>query len=96
MGHPGTGKPAVTDAMARPAPPSWPPSIAARAPPQRPRRPPRHPGSWPKPRVAALEPLLAGAQGGEGLIALVSGEPGIGKTRLALEVAHQAGRWTGQ
>ena len=41
-------------------------------------------------QLAVLERVLAGAQGGRGCVVLVAGEPGIGKTRLAEEVARRA------
>jgi DNA-binding SARP family transcriptional activator len=41
-------------------------------------------------QLAALDAVLAGARGGRGRIALVAGEPGIGKTRLAEEAARRA------
>jgi DNA-binding SARP family transcriptional activator len=41
-------------------------------------------------QLAVLEEVLAGAQGGRGRVVLVEGEPGIGKTRLAEEVARRA------
>jgi DNA-binding SARP family transcriptional activator len=40
--------------------------------------------------LAALDAILAGARGGRGRVALVAGEPGIGKTRLAEEAARRA------
>jgi predicted ATPase len=39
---------------------------------------------------AKLDAVLAGAEGGRGRMALVAGEPGIGKTRLAGEAARRA------
>ena len=41
-------------------------------------------------QLAALDGVLAGARGGRGRVALVAGEPGIGKTRLAEEAARRA------
>jgi DNA-binding SARP family transcriptional activator len=41
-------------------------------------------------QLAALDGALAGARGGRGRVALVAGEPGIGKTRLAEEAARRA------
>ena len=41
-------------------------------------------------QLAALDAILAGARGGRGQVALVAGEPGIGKTRLAEEAARRA------
>jgi DNA-binding SARP family transcriptional activator len=41
-------------------------------------------------QLAALDGVLAGARGGRGRVALVAGEPGIGKTRLAEETARRA------
>ena len=41
-------------------------------------------------QVAALDGVLADARGGHGRVALVAGEPGIGKTRLAEEAARRA------
>ena len=41
-------------------------------------------------QLAALEGVLAGARDGRGRVALVAGEPGIGKTRLAEEAARRA------
>ena len=41
-------------------------------------------------QLAVLDRVLAGAQGGRGCVVLVAGEPGIGKTRLAEEVARRA------
>ena len=41
-------------------------------------------------QLAALDRALAGAAAGRGRLVLVAGEPGIGKTRLAEEVARQA------
>ena len=40
-------------------------------------------------QLAALDGVLAGARGGRGRVALVAGEPGIGKTRLAEEAARR-------
>ena len=41
-------------------------------------------------QLAALDAILAGARGGRGQVALVAGEPGIGKTRLGEEAARHA------
>ena len=41
-------------------------------------------------QLAALDGILADAQGGRGRVVLVAGEPGIGKTRLAEEAARRA------
>ena len=41
-------------------------------------------------QLAVLDRTLAGAAAGRGRLVLVAGEPGIGKTRLAEEVARQA------
>jgi DNA-binding SARP family transcriptional activator len=41
-------------------------------------------------QLAALDGVLAAARGGQGRVALVAGEPGIGKTRLAEEAARRA------
>ncbi len=40
--------------------------------------------------VSQLGELLESARGGEGALALIAGEPGIGKTRLASEIARRA------
>jgi DNA-binding SARP family transcriptional activator len=40
-------------------------------------------------QLAALDAILAGARDGRGRVALVAGEPGIGKTRLAEEAARR-------
>lgn len=40
--------------------------------------------------VAVLERILAETAGGSGRVAIIAGEPGIGKTRLLTEVAEQA------
>jgi DNA-binding SARP family transcriptional activator len=51
-------------------------------------------GEWPlvgrEAQLAAFEATLAGASAGRGRVVLVAGEPGIGKTRLAEEVARRA------
>jgi DNA-binding SARP family transcriptional activator len=41
-------------------------------------------------QLAALDAILADARGGHGRVALVAGEPGIGKTRLAEEAVRRA------
>ncbi len=40
--------------------------------------------------LGALEDALTGALGGSGRMVFVTGEPGIGKSRLARELAGQA------
>ena len=42
--------------------------------------------------LARLEGFLAGAMKAQGSIAMIGGEPGVGKTRLALELAEEARR----
>lgn len=45
-----------------------------------------------EPERRRLQALLEGAQRGSGVVAMVAGEPGIGKTWLALELADEARR----
>lgn len=45
-----------------------------------------------EPERRRLQALLEGVQRGSGAVAMVAGEPGIGKTRLAQELAHEARR----
>ena len=43
------------------------------------------------PELAVLDSLVARTAAGTGGVVLLAGEPGIGKTRLAREVARRAG-----
>ena len=66
--------------------------------------PERHPTGEPRPNIpemrefigrraeiAQLEDALSGAEAGRGRLIAQSGEPGIGKTRTAQELAHAVG-----
>lgn len=46
--------------------------------------------------IGALRAAFDDARAGNGRLALIAGEPGIGKTRIALELAHHAARHGGR